>query len=211
MQTSKTFRIGIPTINRYDLLKPSLEKYLASFPDTKIFIIDNGKQGIDIEAKNLHIIRPLEPLSVAASWNVLCNFIFRESKYALILNDDVFFDKRQHEVHEFLSIHFHADFYMSLKGYCSFIMPKLTYRSVGKFDESFEGAYFEDNDYSRRLYLAKADVLKHKFLNPGVYNESMSIVKDPSLKNNYDKNLIRYTEKWGGPVGGETFLKPFNK
>ena len=41
------FAIGIPTLNRYDLLKPSLMLYLQrDFPTIDIFIMDNGNQGI---------------------------------------------------------------------------------------------------------------------------------------------------------------------
>ena len=46
MQTK--FGIGIPTLNRYDLLLPALHFYaLNDFPDTHIHIIDNGDQGIE--------------------------------------------------------------------------------------------------------------------------------------------------------------------
>lgn len=211
MHTSKTFAIGIPTINRYDLLAPFLKNYMANFPNTLIYVLDNGLQEIEVQGKNFHLITSSEPKGVAASWNALCNFIFKEHNYALILNDDVFFDKTQHQVHEFLAIHHQPDFYISQKGYCSFIMPKVTFNRVGKFDESFKGAYFEDNDYNRRMYLDRSLVLKHKFLNPGIYNESSSISKDKSLNANYDRNLVHYEEKWGGCVGAEKYLKPFNK
>ena len=40
------FAIGIPTLNRYDLLKPSLMLYTRDFPTTSIFVLDNGNQGI---------------------------------------------------------------------------------------------------------------------------------------------------------------------
>jgi hypothetical protein len=48
------FAIGIPTLNRADLLVPSLLKYINDFPGVKIFVLDNGNQ--DIES-SLQILR----------------------------------------------------------------------------------------------------------------------------------------------------------
>ena len=44
---NNVFAIGIPTLNRADLLNPVLKKYAADFPDTKIYVVDNGNQDID--------------------------------------------------------------------------------------------------------------------------------------------------------------------
>ena len=47
---NKLFAIGIPTINRWDLLRPSLQKYMGiDFCNTWFFVVDNGNQVIDIE------------------------------------------------------------------------------------------------------------------------------------------------------------------
>jgi len=216
----KTFAIGIPTINRWDLLKPSLEKYLINFPNTEIIILDNGKQDITIKQKNFHFVRTTNPLGVAASWNYLCKCIFNEPAftwclkphdYAIILNDDIFIDFSQMSMHGFLMRNQGNAFYMSEHGFCSFILPKTTWQKIGEFDVNFKGAYFEDKDYERRLKLAGMEIFRHKFLNPVELIESSSIAKDPSLNNNFTANHEYYVKKWGGNVGGETFLTPFNK
>jgi GT2 family glycosyltransferase len=49
------FGIGIPTLNRYDLLMPNLKTYARDFPNHKIYILDNGKQNIAIE-QNIELI-----------------------------------------------------------------------------------------------------------------------------------------------------------
>ena len=42
-----SFAIGIPTLNRSDLLLPTLIKYVTEdFKDIEIHIIDNGKQDL---------------------------------------------------------------------------------------------------------------------------------------------------------------------
>ena len=38
---NKPFGIGIPTFNRWDLLRASIEKYVVDFPNVEIFFIKN--------------------------------------------------------------------------------------------------------------------------------------------------------------------------
>lgn len=206
-----TFAIAIPTINQWDLFKPFLESYFSSFPLTDIYVLDNGNQNIDSVDLMLHIIKPAERMSVAASWNHMCNLIFKKHNYALVLNDDVLLDKTIGQLIDFLTLHANHDFFVSQHGLCSFVLPKRTFRSIGSFDENFKGAYFEDTDYEMRIKLAKLKVLRHSFLNPKIYNVSSSIKKDKSLNDNFENNRDYYIRKWGGTVGGETYLTPFNK
>ena len=49
------FSIGIPTLNRADLLIPSIEKYIEDFPGVDIHIIDNGNQNLKFDYPNVHI------------------------------------------------------------------------------------------------------------------------------------------------------------
>lgn len=210
-----SFAIGIATINQYNLLKSFLLKYNIQFPLTDIFIIDNGNQGIkedkELSGKLESVYVPQSPLSVAASWNYLCKAIFQIHTHAFILNDDVWVDKTEYELYNYLTLWQDFNFFVSQKGYCSFVISKKCFKEIGQFDENFKGAYFEDNDYSRRMYLSKVDELRTSFLNPRIYNESSSIKKDQSLNVNFINNAEYYKSKWGGDRGGESFKTPFNK
>jgi GT2 family glycosyltransferase len=213
MKFSTNFGVGIPTINRWDLLKPSLLKYIDNFPEVEIYVLDNGNQGISIEnaPDNLHIIPSVVRVSVAEAWNFLCSRIFVNNDYSFILNDDCFVDLTLFDVENHIANHSGADFIVSMQGYCSFILPKETYKEIGKFDVNFKGAYFEDKDYERRLKLANKTILRTKTIDPVYHYTSASIGKDLSLNENYQNNAQYYVQKWGGNIGGETFLKPFNK
>lgn len=207
---NKTFAIGIPTVNRWDLLQPSLAKYQTYFPSTEIYIIDNGNQGIPASTVNTFVTDG-KGGSVAQSWNMLCQLIFNKHQNAVILNDDVYIDFTEASLFGFLCRFPDADLYRSQNGFCSFIIPASTWNIVGNFDINFKGAYFEDRDYERRCKLKKLDILAHKFLNPYTMVESGSIQKDPSLNSNYQNNAEYYVKKWGGNVGGEKYLTPFNQ
>ena len=204
------FAIGIPTLNRYDLLKPSLEKYIIDFPDTEIFIIDNGNQHIERISDNITIITPKKNMGVAASWNMLCQLIYKEHDYALILNDDVYLGYgtatvwRAIETCPYLLT-------QSAISWSVFILPQVLYDFFGAFDETFYPAYYEDSDYLYRMKLE--GVIQHvdTDLNPSIINISMTQEKDPELVNaSMQANRLRYIDKWGGSPLLETFTTPYN-
>jgi GT2 family glycosyltransferase len=206
------FAIGIPTLNRFDLLHPALLFYVRDFPFTKIYVIDNGKQGIreKISHPNIIVIESKENMGVASSWNMLCDLIFQNHDYALILNDDIYLGRKDWEIDNLLS-NFKHDFYVTMQDWCAFILPKKTFDKVGKFDEKFYPAYYEDNDYYYRMKLKGYTYYKIPFLNPFLYKSSQTIDKAPELRKFIENNKEYYISKWGGEPNKETFKKPFNK
>ena len=85
---NKKFTIGIPTINRYDLLQETLEKYLVDFPNTNIFVVDNGKQNIISTEDRLKIFNNDQNLGVSGSWNLLADTSMYLADHVLLLNDE---------------------------------------------------------------------------------------------------------------------------
>lgn len=206
-----SFAIGIPTINQWPQLKEYLEKYVLLFPETHFYIVDNGNQGISFKHNNVHVIRMATPKSVAASWNYICERSFETRSHALILNDDILLNKNYQQITWLIHRYEKTDFLISMKGFCSFILPKNTFRTIGGFDENFKGAYFEDSDYSRRLMLGNKDVVRSPILDPEIFNESASVKANPSLNKSFEANRDYYIKKWGGTLNGETFKTPFNQ
>ncbi len=209
---SPSFAIGIPTINRADLLNEALEKYAKDFPDVEIFILDNGRQLINFPPSlrinyypSIYFNSTGANLGVAGSWNLLIQMILKRYKYAVILNDDIYWGKDQEQVQSFLNRH--GDFFVSKeKGMCAFITTPRVHKKVGYFDENFYPAYFEDNDIEYRLKLAGIDIHQTNFLDPVVFRNSESCKKDPSLNQPYLKMRDYYVAKWGGKPGEEKYL-----
>lgn len=206
------FAIGIPTINRADLLDEALVRYGKYFPDTEIFVLDNGMQDIPMRKSITSFFQTGKNYGVAGSWNFLCNCIFQSGyKHALILNDDIIFSHGQQDVHNFLTSKPEVGFWKGNKMWSVFAISDITFTLVGQFDETFYPAYFEDNDYSYRMQLAGVQQGQDNFFNPGVFRNSMTIKKDPSLNSNFMKNRDNYVKKWGGAPGQEVFKTPYNK
>lgn len=202
--------IGIPTINRADLLNEALEKYYQDFPETEIVVCDNGNQNIIARENKMVVYRPLQNLGVSGSWNMIMDYAKRiKATHVLMLNDDIYLGKTEKEIKEFI-INNNFDFYNSYQNWSSFILPVATFKKVGVFDINFFPAYFEDNDYCRRMVLSGCSRINTHFLNPIIYRNSMTIQKNPELNSGFEKNRQYYIKKWGGEPSKETFINPFN-
>jgi GT2 family glycosyltransferase len=203
--------IGIPTINRADLLNEALANYFEDFKDTEIVICDNGKQDIITRERNFVLYKPEQNLGVSGSWNMIMDYADKvNGTHVLILNDDIYLGKSQEEINTIIRL-WKPEFICTELNWCSFILSVEAYKKVGKFDENFFPAYFEDNDYFRRMQLAGVTIIVNPMLNPVVYRNSMTIQKTPELNNGFEKNRQYYISKWGGQPTQETFSTPFNQ
>jgi len=102
--------------------------------------------------------------------------------------------------------------------FSGFMLSKNAYATIGEFDEGFSPAYFEDNDYHRRLKLVGLVAIKHPpalFYHYGsaTRNESGTItVTDWSFVN----SRAYFEAKWGGApendgsLGTRLHTRPFN-
>jgi GT2 family glycosyltransferase len=208
------FAIGIPTLNRIDLLYPSVLMYSKTYPNTEIIIVDNGHQETALIERipKVTVIKNESNIGVGASWNVLCKEIFKSHPNALILNDDIFLGKSEREVEDFLDKkRIKGAFVRPPIDWCAFILPKRVYEAVGEFDECFFPAYYEDNSYEYRMKLKGALMLKDPFLNPYVYRVSQTLEKAKSFYDASKQNKQLYIEMWGGEPSKEKFKTPFNK
>lgn len=210
------FAIGIPTLNRADLLIPSLESYIKDFDTIKIHILDNGNQKtiedwVSTNQTNITLYTQTTNLGVAKSWNTLLDAIFKEHDYAMILNDDIYLGYDKKYIQNLLDKNLTQKLITNPIDWCVFLMPKSTYEENGKFDEQFYPAYCEDNDYVYRLKLKGYKVYKTHEIIPKVHRASMTLEKDYSLQTAFHDNKERYIKKWGAAPDFEIFKNPYNK
>mgnify|MGYP003631957968 FL=1 len=112
------FLVGIPTINRSDLLNEVLPKYFNDFHKNDIFIVDNGNQSIIERDEKFEIYRPNKNLGVAKSWNIIIQKALELGyQRVLILNDDVYLGKNRKEVESIIEKFYHGDVIHSTKNF----------------------------------------------------------------------------------------------
>lgn len=201
------FAVGIPTINRADLLNKALEVYKIKMPGVQFYILDNADQEITT-GDNIEIFMSEKNLGVAGSWNFLCKQIFEKHEHALLLNDDVILRADRNGIENFIETQKY-DFAIAESTNSVFLFSKSIFHEIGWFDEQFYPAYYEDNDYFWRLKCKKKILLKSFLLNPAIQENSSSIAKDPSL-NKGRENRKRYERKWGGYPGRELWISSYN-
>lgn len=82
-----------------------------------------------------------------------------------------------------------------------------------QFDEGFQPAYHEDNDYHRRLELAGFGDRIFSVCLPYLHYGSGTLKADAQLRATWDQRFAQsqqwYVDKWGGLPGHETYDQPF--
>ena len=94
-----------------------------------------------------------------------------------------------------------------------FMINKDCYKAVGQFDEGFNPAYFEDNDYHHRIILAGLKALNCPsalYYHHGSRTRTENIVGSVVTDWQFRKNERYYILKWGGSPNKECHSHPFN-
>lgn len=96
--------------------------------------------------------------------------------------------------------------------YSAFMIAPKTTDKVGWFDEGFYPAYFEDNDYDRRIK-ALGFLSTKTTSSLFIAGRSKTIAENPFVAAQVSQGHAQryYRQKWGGFPGKETFEYPFNK
>lgn len=229
----KPIFLGIPVLNRFDLLEQAILS--LDYSPIELFIINNNT--VNLEDKNkFHELQqkykfdsfsPRYNLGVAASWNrIITTAWSRGYDFVYIGSNDTFLDKGSLKTlveMEKLDI----ECIWAILGFNFWCLRISAITKIGLFDENFMPAYYEDNDFYYRIKLAGLDFVE---LNSYEYEKngrivpaakaahlgSQTINSDPEYAihnsntfNNWNRN--HYIMKWGGLPGFEKFILPYNK
>jgi GT2 family glycosyltransferase len=210
-----------PTLRRYDLLQKLVESAEAGErkPDGYYFV-DNGGDLVSQMSRgairlpgNAYVETPGRHVGVAGAWN---RCLRASGDYTIITNDDVTMHPRtiaalveaaESSDAEFLYPEFNPG-----AMFCVFLLKQSCVDRIGGFDEAFHPAYFEDNDYHRRMKLAG---VKEKCVSGIGYDHvgsaTLKTFSGPELAKHHEqfrRNREYYMRKWGGLPGHETVGTP---
>jgi glycosyltransferase involved in cell wall biosynthesis len=215
--------ICIPVLNRGDLLTACLAAFDRRV--RHLVIINNG-QDADVALAcaqaarhGAHVIAPRGNLGVAGSWNYCLDI---SAPYYLLINNDIALAPgalaRLARATAAQPASAGAYVLPGDQQFSCFTLTAAARFGVGRFDENFWPAYYEDRDYLYRCRLAglhfyavqSAQATHGDGLHPG----SMTIASDAKVRAANDITLALnrdyYRRKWGGDPGHETFWRPFN-
>jgi GT2 family glycosyltransferase len=192
--------------------------------------------------ENIKYIRFNENIGVSAAWNygiTIAQIEYKSEMYLICNNDTLVYkgtiEKLNHEIqnqaYDMLTgtnISGHVDQFTNQKpvrietakeitenpDFSFFIIKKSTYEKVGKFDERYYPAYFEDNDYHYRMRLLGLKAYKLRdapFFHYGSRTIKSSEIMQEKSNAGYVVNRQYYIEKWGGIPGEEKYKTPYNK
>jgi GT2 family glycosyltransferase len=154
-------------------------------------------------------------LGVAKSWNIFLKTAFEDKNKdgVVIANDDIILGDNTLEsmlskAKEFPDAMISAGPSGSNNAFSLFYLPKSVFTKVGFFDTRFYPAYFEDNDYHRRMNLLGVPLIYSDGDN--YYHRGSATINtytpERMIRHHYDfgENEFRYVQKWGGLPGKET-------
>lgn len=148
----------VPVLNRYDLLQRMLNS--VDYPVGHLLIIDNGasRHPEDAPINTLQISDQFDEvtylpmpanLGVAGSWNLGIKVFAHHRRWFIVSNDTYFHTGAVQKFAEADSEQF--SYSATAPFWQAFLLPDKIVATVGLFDEQLYPAYFEDNDYDRRM------------------------------------------------------------
>lgn len=199
--------LAIPTLTRFDLLTGCVASALAGTvrPD-RVVVIDNSG-GACPPIPGAEIIAGRQPQSVAKAWNDAARITGSD---LLLANDDITFapDTIALLLDE-AARNPQAGIVSAIEGerFALFWLRYAAYQQIGPFDESYTAAYFEDNDYARRLTLAHWQLALAPSAVGHVGSATIRSYDRARLLQHHESfraNERRYAARWGGLPGQET-------
>lgn len=213
--------LGVPTLNRYDLLGKLIASAEAgTLKPSAYLVVDNGGRfnreapgmpGVAAalaRGAEIWVLATGRNLGVAASWNAILDEVGPAS--VAISNDDIELGQEALEALDRASRH--HDFVIAeggpnANGWCLFTQSVRCTALVGPYDENFYPAYYEDSDYEQRLRLA--GIVPH--YEPTTLHHygwaTMRVDTSGKIAAGQQRCAEYFQRKWGGTP---RFSKPFD-
>jgi GT2 family glycosyltransferase len=146
--------VVVPVLNRHDLLDRLLSS--IDYPVENVLVIDNGKDAEweywnkNPNIENLHHLQMPSNLGVPSSWNLGIKSL-PHANYWLIVNNDAWFPEGSLKMFDDNSRRDRILLSAAMPPWCAFSIGAGIVERVGLFDEGIYPAYYEDDEYKRRL------------------------------------------------------------
>ena len=169
-----------------------------NFKQTKLYIIDNGKQNFKKYKSHLYYSTS-QNIGCAGGWNLICRIAFEYLNLSqIIIGQDDTLIEQEHlsKIMEATNENTICGLFSPFFEFSCFGINKKVWEKVGCFDENCIDAYCEDTDYKQRCYLSDVSIL-NLGLSGKKLNLRISISENPRLQDTLYVNRSYVRSKWG--------------
>lgn len=235
-----TWPIICPIRNNLELTQDAVETFLAQDVPTTLHLINNGSEPAtrawlfeleEAHPERVFVEHNYPPRCVAASWNqALVRLFAKGEPWVLVCNNDVQLHPATYRLLAQSARPFVTGVGVSSEAqfragpdltaavrphpdFSCFLIRREVYLRVGLFDETFQPAFREDQDYHWRMKCAGVEAVSIglPFLHVGA--GSQTVKQDVVARAENDKhtevNRAYYAGKWGGEWPDEHYVIPF--
>lgn len=213
--------VVIVTMNNLAMTKQAVASISTVKHQLRTVLVDNGSTDGTVEWAKAYgfdnLILNEENQGVAIAWNQgIMDCYLASCDYIMVMNNDIVLDPDCLDtlVQKFIDNPNSPIILRTYEGgFSCFVLTPHCWEVIGKFDEHFSligKAYFEDNDYARRIVRANYNVVSLKTAHA---KHAMSKTRDqfgPKKHELFKANRDYYLLKWGGLPGKEKYILPFD-
>lgn len=171
-----------------------------------IILVDNSPDGFAKNLKQIEVISPDSNIGVGRSWNIGAQRVLEtQADYLVILSATMRFEDGMFDLEELLKANEYKYGMETQFGWHCIAIGRECLEKIGIFDTNFFPAYYEDNDYIRRMELADIhDPMGYSTRLPKNPIEAHTMGDAHALKSGVKVNMMAcfnyFVEKWGrGP------------
>ncbi len=233
------------TRNNLALTRAAIESFKKQDIDggVKVLVVDNDSSDSTrawlATQRDIYTIMNTPQKGVASAWNQALKWVFKESEYALVANNDVVLRPDSYRwlvgdgggfvtcVGSNESYKIEPDYRDAAGGlyyfpptqakrphpdFSCFLIRRDVYERVGPFDEAYLGAYCEDSDYHIRMHRAgvKAECLDLPFHHIGAATINNASGKERMrISKQADANRALFKRTYGFEVGSADYYAAF--
>jgi GT2 family glycosyltransferase len=235
MQHLQSKKVGIVIVT-YGLIPNALVESIGDDERIKYYVHHHGSAGLvdGIESlfsnKNCELNMHFINRGLSKSWNDgIAKSFHEKNELTLVINDDVEFYPGQFDAWvDFISHNQDAGLVFCSgnepqddgsvvtrsQDFACFSFQRAAYDTIGRFDEDFAPAYYEDFDYMARCRRSGLRVVSDPSVRV-IHRRSTTVRNNPEIAStideSYEKNHQLFKRKWGrDSVDDDIFLYPYN-
>lgn len=217
-------KVGVvmPVVNQFKMAVDAIESIRSTY-DWTPYVIPNYRENIGVAAgwnegvdralndHCTHILIANDDIVLAK--NTIDHLVYRmneDETIGLLSATDYRNWNNPDEVRAMTNGEHSIDF-IDAPHFSCFMITARSFLKIGRFDENFTPAYFEDNDYCHRTLLSGMKILRSQNAPFYHYGSQTQNAGAPVCSpHQFANNRNYYMGKWGGLPGNEAWKAPFN-